>query len=133
MPLATGVTADFRGNAVLKKSTVPALNLIASKALRIMATVTFVTLLLTTMFVNMNAQILPKNSPVRFLALGDSYTIGESVAEVQRWPIQLADALRKKGYTCERPEIIAVTGWRTDQLKRAIVERRLTEDYDLVS
>lgn len=80
----------------------------------------------------MNAQILPKNSPVRFLALGDSYTIGESVAEHQRWPVQLAEALRAKGYYCAAPEIIAVTGWRTDQLRTAIVDKNLEKDFDLV-
>ena len=80
----------------------------------------------------MNAQMLPKNSPVRFLALGDSYTIGESVAEHQRWPVQLAEALRAKGYYCAAPEIIAVTGWRTDQLRTAIVDKNLEQDYDLV-
>ena len=133
MPLAPGVTAGFHTNSVLKKSTLPALKLIGSRASRIVATFNFLTLLLKTIAPEMNAQMLPKNSPVRFLALGDSYTIGESVAEVQRWPVQLADALRKKGYACQPPEIIAVTGWRTDQLKRAIAGKRLGENYDLVS
>ena len=99
----------------------------------IAAPVIFATFLLPIMCLTMDAQILPKNSPVRFLALGDSYTIGESVAEVQRWPVQLAEALRMKGYDCKDPEIIAVTGWRTDQLKKAITERHLHENYDLVS
>ena len=47
----------------------------------------------------------------RYLALGDSYTIGESVAEADRWPNQLAQALG-----IPRPEIIAKTGWTTDEL-----------------
>ncbi|MFN8341887.1 MAG: SGNH/GDSL hydrolase family protein [Cyclobacteriaceae bacterium] len=70
---------------------------------------------------------------VRMLALGDSYTIGESVAETERWPMQLAEALRQKGYTVERPAIIATTGWRTDQLRDAIAASRLRDGYNLVS
>lgn len=64
----------------------------------------------------------------KFLALGDSYTIGESVSEEERWPNQLADKLK-----IERPRIIATTGWRTDDLKGAINSANLKDDYDLVS
>jgi lysophospholipase L1-like esterase len=70
---------------------------------------------------------------IKFLALGDSYTIGEGAEENQRWPVQLAEALRKKGLSCQEPEIIAKTGWRTDDLKRAIIAADPTTDYDLVS
>ena len=69
----------------------------------------------------------------KFLALGDSYTIGESVLEKDRWPVQLAAALNKKGWKIEDPRIIAVTGWRTDQLKAAIEDAKLQNDYGLVS
>lgn len=65
---------------------------------------------------------------MKFLALGDSYTIGESVAEDERWPNQLADRLN-----IPRPKIIATTGWRTDQLRAAIEADQLSSDYDLVS
>ena len=75
----------------------------------------------------------PKKSQIKFLALGDSYTIGESVDEKQRWPVQLADALRTAGYTIETPHIIATTGWRTDQLKKVIEEANLAPEYNLVS
>jgi lysophospholipase L1-like esterase len=78
-------------------------------------------------------QILSKTIPVRFLALGDSYTIGESVAEVQRWPVQLIHALKKKGYACHNPDIVAVTGWRTDDLKKALNSGGRSNDYNLVS
>jgi lysophospholipase L1-like esterase len=74
-----------------------------------------------------------KQSMTRLLALGDSYTIGESVAEVQRWPVQLVDALAKEGYRFHPPDIIAVTGWRTDDLKKALMRRQPSSDYDLVS
>jgi len=133
MPLALRNTAGFSAKAVLKKSTMPALGYAATGASRIVAPVIFLTLLLMSTRPEMKAQILPKNSTVRFLALGDSYTIGESVAELQRWPVQLAEVLKTKGYNFEIPEIIAVTGWRTDQLKRAITEIHPAENYDLVS
>jgi lysophospholipase L1-like esterase len=53
---------------------------------------------------------------LNYLALGDSYTIGEGVAEESRWPMQLAQALRSEGIALEDPDIIAVTGWTTDEL-----------------
>lgn len=63
-----------------------------------------------------------------FLALGDSYTIGESVAEPERWPNQLTEKLK-----IPAPTIIATTGWRTDNLKDAIEAASLKPEYDLVS
>ena len=56
----------------------------------------------------------------RFLALGDSYTIGESVPPSERWPVQLAGLLREAGLPVQDPEIIARTGWTTDELSAAI-------------
>lgn len=79
------------------------------------------------------AQHISLTEPVKFLALGDSYTIGESVAESARWPVQLADALRRRGISCGAPRIIATTGWRTDDLKKAVDEARLAQEYNLVS
>jgi lysophospholipase L1-like esterase len=57
---------------------------------------------------------------LRYLALGDSYTIGEGVEPALRWPVLLADALRAKGIDIADPEIIAETGWSTDELDNAI-------------
>src|SRR5918999_6261669 len=54
--------------------------------------------------------------PVRYLALGDSYTIGASVAPVERWPVQLAAQLRANGLMVTDPLIIARTGWTSDEL-----------------
>ena len=72
-----------------------------------------------------------------FLALGDSYTIGEAVSESERWPVQLAAALRQEGRNLADPQIIATTGWTTDELSAAIdrAEGRgeLRRDYALVS
>jgi lysophospholipase L1-like esterase len=75
----------------------------------------------------------PQSKQLKFLALGDSYTIGESVAEDQRWPVQLVKELEKTGKSFSPPRIIATTGWRTDDLKNAIQKENLSNDYDLVS
>ena len=69
----------------------------------------------------------------RFLALGDSYTIGESVAVADRWPNQLAAQLRKDGIDIANPEIIAKTGWTTDELSTAIDAAKPQGPYGLVT
>jgi lysophospholipase L1-like esterase len=63
---------------------------------------------------------LPDAGARSYLALGDSYTIGESVAPEDRWPVQLARALRAGGYDLAPPQIIAQTGWTTSDLSTAI-------------
>ncbi len=68
-----------------------------------------------------------------YLALGDSYTIGESVEPSERWPVQLVEALRDSGVVVSNPVIIAQTGWTTTDLKNAIEESELNPPYDLVS
>jgi lysophospholipase L1-like esterase len=70
---------------------------------------------------------------MRFLALGDSYTIGEGVREAERWPVQLAAMLRARGVSVADPEIIARTGWTTDELSAAIDARNPQGPYELVS
>jgi lysophospholipase L1-like esterase len=72
-------------------------------------------------------------SILKYLALGDSYTIGESVAEHERWPNQLEVLLSSKGMTIDKPTIIAATGWRTDNLANAIRIANLKHGFDLVS
>ena len=69
------------------------------------------------------------------LALGDSYSIGESVTEQERWPVQLTALLRAQGVNVAAPRIIAQTGWTTDELSAALdsSENELTPPYDLVS
>jgi lysophospholipase L1-like esterase len=71
-------------------------------------------------------------SNIRYLALGDSYTIGESVEAAERWPNQLARLLEPRGYTTDIT-IIARTGWTTAELWQGIQARDLTPPYDLVS
>ena len=68
-----------------------------------------------------------------YLALGDSYTIGESVAEEKQWPRQLVAQLNKKGMTLAPPRIIAKTGWTTDELYNEIQQASLLSSYDYVS
>jgi lysophospholipase L1-like esterase len=70
---------------------------------------------------------------MRFLALGDSYTIGEAVASRERWPEQLAAMLRERGVEVEEMEIVAKTGWTTDELAAAIDAARPVGPFDLVS
>ncbi len=71
--------------------------------------------------------------PLTYLALGDSYTIGESVEETLRWPVQLVDQLSRNGLAYAAPQIIARTGWTTDELKEAIGNTETQETYDMVS
>lgn len=68
-----------------------------------------------------------------YLALGDSYTIGESVEPEERWPVQLTERLRTDGIAVQDPKIIATTGWTTQDLLRAIDSQLKDEKYDLVS
>lgn len=70
---------------------------------------------------------------MRYLALGDSYTIGEGVADAQRWPAQLAARLRREGIAIDEPQIVATTGWTTDELSVAMDATLFTPPYDLVS
>jgi lysophospholipase L1-like esterase len=70
---------------------------------------------------------------LNYLALGDSYSIGEGVAAEARWPMQLAHALRSEGIALADPDIIAATGWTTDELDAAIDAAQPAAVYDLVS
>lgn len=71
--------------------------------------------------------------PLHYLALGDSYTIGEDVSAHARWPVQLVEKLRKHGVAIDDPHIVAVTGWTTDELSAGMDQASLTPDYDLVT
>jgi len=80
-----------------------------------------------------NKSIKIKDSSVKYLALGDSYTIGESVKENERFPIQLAERLNNEGYNVAPPKIIAKTGWTTDELKAGIDAANIANNFDLVT
>jgi lysophospholipase L1-like esterase len=75
----------------------------------------------------------PAEAGMRYLALGDSYTIGEGVAENERWPVQLATALGEGGQPFAVVDIIARTGWTTRELQAAIERQYDGGTYDLVS
>ncbi len=69
----------------------------------------------------------------RFLALGDSYSIGEGVAAEGRWPAQLVALLGEAGIVLEAPEYIATTGWTTDELQAGIAAAAPQGPFALVS
>ncbi|MCA0392745.1 MAG: SGNH/GDSL hydrolase family protein [Proteobacteria bacterium] len=71
--------------------------------------------------------------PLSYLALGDSYTIGEGVEPEGRWPMQLAHALRAQGIPLADPRIIATTGWTTDELSDAIDAAEPLGTFDFAS
>lgn len=73
------------------------------------------------------------NHSIRYLALGDSYTIGESVDESARYPARLVAALRQAGFDVGDPQIIAQTGWTTGDLIDAMDRANLRGPYGLVT
>jgi lysophospholipase L1-like esterase len=68
-----------------------------------------------------------------YLALGDSYTIGEAVTAYSAFPYQLAAALQNDTTVVQTPKIIAHTGWTTDDLISAIKAETLNPQYDFVT
>jgi lysophospholipase L1-like esterase len=74
-----------------------------------------------------------KDKTYTYLALGDSYTIGEAVPYEECFPAQVVAMLHAKGVEVEKPVIIATTGWTTDELIHAINERNLTGTFDIVT
>lgn len=72
------------------------------------------------------------NEEINYLALGDSYTIGQGVEEFERWPNQLVEDLKRDNYDINLAGIIAKTGWTSNNLLRAIDNTELG-DYNLVS
>lgn len=69
----------------------------------------------------------------KFLALGDSYTIGEGVAPADRWPMQLSVLLEKEGIQLGEPLYVAKTGWTTGNLLSYLRTVSMPSDYGLVS
>lgn len=82
---------------------------------------------------NIYCQHLSLSQPVRFLALGDSYTAGTGIETGQGWPNQLFDRLAQAGYEREKIQVIARAGWRTDDLAQAIAIEKPSSDFNLVS
>ncbi|MCS6823677.1 MAG: SGNH/GDSL hydrolase family protein [Cytophagaceae bacterium] len=73
------------------------------------------------------------NTGIRYLALGDSYTIGEGVPISKSFPFQLSEFLINKGISVHSITIVAQTGWRADQLYEAMNNSSLLPPYDLVT
>lgn len=83
---------------------------------------------------NTVVQQMPSRN-LKYLALGDSYTIGQSVCETCRFPIQLQDSIKKHDASIGlfSTQIIATTGWTTSNLKAAIATQNPTNDFDIVT
>jgi lysophospholipase L1-like esterase len=80
--------------------------------------------------------ISAKQSPksmYSYLALGDSYTIGEQVPLHNNFPYQTVQLLKKQGIEVAAPVIIATTGWTTDELAASIREHNIKETFSFVS
>lgn len=68
-----------------------------------------------------------------YLALGDSYTIGESVPIFESFPYQVIQLMRKVKQHFHAPEIVAKTGWTSNELAEHILHTNLNEQYDFVT
>lgn len=84
----------------------------------------------------------PQASPIQtatptakltYLALGDSYTIGEAVSQAESFPFQLAADLRARQFDVEQPKVIARTGWTTSELQNAIKASELKDTFSFVT
>jgi lysophospholipase L1-like esterase len=80
-----------------------------------------------------NRTDMPQSTSFRYLALGDSYTIGESVAAHERFPYLTAALLRTHGFSINDPVYVATTGWTTANLLAAIETASLDGTFDVVS
>ncbi len=75
----------------------------------------------------------PTMAITTYLALGDSYTIGEALPLTENFPYQLMKIMRENNTQLGAPEIIAKTGWTTDELQKAINTHRFHSTYAIVS
>jgi lysophospholipase L1-like esterase len=85
---------------------------------------------LTIIFVAMKS---PEKEKYDYLALGDSYTIGEKVPSSENFPNQVVRIMKEKGKNFSVPRIIATTGWTTGELQTAITKARIRKKYDFVT
>lgn len=88
-------------------------------------------LIVLSLFVSTKAFMQTKTTT--YLAIGDSYTIGESVPASKNFPNQTAALLKKAGITINEPTIIAKTGWTTDELQEQLSRTRLAVPFDFVT
>jgi len=76
---------------------------------------------------------IASDSIIHYLALGDSYTVGQSVATSKSFPAQLRDCLKETPDLELNLEIIAATGWTTSDLIDALEKGSERTNYDLVT
>ncbi len=108
-------------------------DLIFQKMKKILSIATLLFLLISCVDSEEEKKAIKETDELTYLALGDSYTIGESVHSSLRWPVQLSDSLRKREIPINHPRIIARTGWTTADLLAAMEKRLNNETFDLVS
>jgi lysophospholipase L1-like esterase len=89
--------------------------------------------LLSLLFFFMSTIDSKAQQTLSYLALGDSYTIGESLPLKDNFPYQTVDLLKQKGIKISEPVIVAKTGWTTDELMAAIEKHQLNEQFNFVS
>ena len=89
--------------------------------------------LLSLLFFLMSTIDSKAQQTLTYLALGDSYTIGESLPLKDNFPYQTVDLLKQKGIQISEPVIVAKTGWTTDELMAAIEKRQLKGQFNFVS
>ena len=89
--------------------------------------------LFSLLFLFMSTTALEAQQPLSYLALGDSYTIGESLPLKDNFPFQTVDLLKQRGMQITEPVIVAKTGWTTDELMVAIEKRQIKGQFDFVS
>lgn len=94
---------------------------------------TLVFLLLIATLTGCSPKPIPPSSPNAWLALGDSYTSGVGVLEVESWPVQLVKKLKQEQVELDAPTMLAKTGWSTKDLMQAVEESRLQGPYRLVT
>lgn len=97
-----------------------------------------ISILISSLYLNCmekeNPKKLLEEKTFTYLALGDSYTIGEGVDEKDRYPNQTIALLKTKGLTFDQPTIVAKTGWTTDELMKGINDAGISDNsYDLVT
>jgi lysophospholipase L1-like esterase len=100
-------------------------------------TITFCSFLVIVIFSCAKNNSYPMTSPTpairTFLALGDSYTIGQSVLPTENFPTQTVQLLRNSGFEFKAAEIVATTGWTTDELQTNINNHSFNPPYDIVT
>ena len=80
-----------------------------------------------------SSESVAQSNNLSFLALGDSYTIGQNVSEDKRWPNQIVNIALNRDVLFDQPIIIAKTGWRTEQLLDTLNKINFIKKFDYVS